>query len=157
MTIVFTNQQFKRRKKCLYKKKSKERDVNSFQWISFEANSVAMSFFRCALHVTLKKRGMETSGQRGSFLNISNKFILNFIHHKTSRNRGLVTIQVSFTAEYYIILYLSSKCFSRQNTIYLWQVTHDIWNVLFVCINATINTRRETKCTVYLDILILPS
>ena len=47
-----------REEKNAYTKKklfTKERDVNSFQWISFEANSVAMSFFRCALHVTLKR------------------------------------------------------------------------------------------------------
>ena len=45
---------------------------------------------------------------------------------------SLVTIQVSFTAQYHSTLYLLFKCLSYQNTICKWHVTSDNGHMIFV-------------------------
>ena len=56
-------------------------------------------------------------------------------------SHNLITIHVSFTAEYYTILYLLSKCLSPQNTIlyyiYYPSVFHNRWQVTY---DMTIDT-----------------
>ena len=89
-----------------------------------------MSTFTCTfcvvvpLGVTFYKRWMDTSSQRASPKIAKKKLREKYISllqpsdfHDRILEYVIFTIQVSFTAEYFNIIYLLSKCLSRQNTI----------------------------------------